>query len=216
MQAFLQDSWTVQQIDDHFDETNSFQTGHVSAQNIWHVSSRPPNSAREYFNYRMFSFTDNGEDWFVQTAITGVQLLNNETMQLLCVYTNGLIWFLCRKWQNKNRRSRFLEVECIVNKRTEVLQTAAWNTRFNTTGNILYGNKPPESPWFPASAPWEMNHSESVRCTMNYFSVPDVFLQKPAAGATLEMQPKIRKCETWIVISVAAECEGMFPTFPQI
>lgn len=50
-----------------------------------------------------------------------------------------------------------------------------YSARFNTTGDILYSNKPPESPWFPASAPCEMNHSESIRCTMNYFSVPDVF-----------------------------------------
>lgn len=165
----------------------------------------------------MFSFTDNGKDWFVQTAITGMQLLNNKKMQLLCVYMSGLICFFCCKWQNKYKRSRFLEVECIVNKETEVLHTAAWNTllvltpqgTYCTVINLL------SHPGFLHLhlVRWITLRASDVQWTI---SLSLMCFAKPAAGMTLEMQLKIRKWETWIVISVAAECEGMFPTFSQI
>lgn len=109
------------------------------------------------------------------------------------------MWFasmeiqLCT-WANKYRRSILLEVECIVNKKPryfEVFQVAFCRVMliFNTSGNTLYSIKLPVS--FQLSAlHLQMNHSETVGCTMNFSSVPDV-LCKTAAGMMLEMQPEI-------------------------
>lgn len=58
---------------------------------------------------------------------------------------------------------------------TETFMYLMLDTHFDITGNILYSFTPPESPQSPASAPREMNHSATVRCSTNCSPIPDVF-----------------------------------------
>lgn len=61
----------------------------------------------------------------------------------------------------------------------------------------MYCIKPTESPQFPASAPTEMTHSATVRCTMNSFSVPMCFANSCRRDAGIEaVDSKVRNLES--------------------
>lgn len=64
-----------------------------------------------------------------------------------------------------------------------------FSARFNTTGNILYSNKPPASPQLPASAPRDESFRERQMHRELFFCPQCVFLQNSCgrdAGYTAE------------------------------